>query len=116
MGRRRIYPDFAHSVAGLGSISTRREEKKVGIRSGQFTNTSSWSFFIPERNTMISSNQAQLDERIFPFQNKEMIETYQSDKATDILFEQLQMSNGSLIIRYTIATTIQGIILIRQVI
>ena len=35
---------------------------------------------------MISSNQAQFDERIFPFQNKEMTEKYQSDQATDILF------------------------------
>ena len=35
---------------------------------------------------MISSNQAQFDERIFPFRNKEMIEKYQSDQATDILF------------------------------
>ena len=32
-------------------------------------NTSSWTFFIPERNTMIPSNQAQFDERIFPFLN-----------------------------------------------
>ena len=64
---------------------------------------------------MISPNQAQFDKRIFPFQNKEMIETYQSDKATDILFEQLQMSNGSLIIRYTLAT-IQRFILILEVI
>ena len=35
---------------------------------------------------MISSNQAQFDERVFPFWNKEMIEKYQSDQATDILF------------------------------
>ena len=35
---------------------------------------------------MISSNQAQFDERIFPFRNKEMIEKYQLDQATDILF------------------------------
>ena len=35
---------------------------------------------------MISSNQAQFHERIFPFRNKEMIEKYQSDQAPDILF------------------------------
>ena len=35
---------------------------------------------------MISSNQAQFDERIFPFRNKEMMKKYQSDQATDILF------------------------------
>ena len=33
---------------------------------------------------MISSNQAQFDEIIFPFRNKEMIGKYQSDQATDI--------------------------------
>ena len=51
-------------------------------------NTSSWSFFIPKRNTMISPNQAQFDKRIFPFRNREMIEKYQSDQATDILFRK----------------------------
>ncbi len=35
---------------------------------------------------MMSSNQAQVDETVFPFWNKEMIEKYQSDQATDILF------------------------------
>ena len=36
---------------------------------------------------MMSSNQAQFDETVFPFRNKEMIEKYQSDQATDILFQ-----------------------------
>ncbi len=44
------------------------------------------TFFIPERNTMMSSNQAQFDETVFPFRNKEVIEKYQSDQSTDILF------------------------------
>ena len=35
---------------------------------------------------MMSSNQAQFDKTVFPFLNKEMIEKYQSDQATDILF------------------------------
>ena len=34
----------------------------------------------------MSSNQAQFDETEFPFRNKEMIEKYQSDQSTDILF------------------------------
>ena len=37
---------------------------------------------------MISPNQAQFDKRIFPFRNREMIEKYQSDQATDILFRK----------------------------
>ena len=72
--------------------SERREKGKHKQRAieviylGFQHNSSTWSFFIPVRNTMISSNQAQFDERIFPFQNKEMTEKYQSDQATDILF------------------------------
>ena len=34
----------------------------------------------------MSSNQAQFDDTVFPFRNKEMIEKYQSDQSTDILF------------------------------
>ena len=34
----------------------------------------------------MSSNQARFDERLFPFVNKEMIEKYQSDQATDTLY------------------------------
>jgi hypothetical protein len=36
---------------------------------------------------MMSSNQAKFDETVFPFRNKEMIEKYQSDQSTDILFQ-----------------------------
>ena len=52
------------------------------IHLGFQPNTSSYSFFIPEMNTMISSNQAWFDERIFPFRNKEMIKKYQLDPAS----------------------------------
>ena len=57
------------------------------IHIGFEPNTSAYSFFIPERNTMMSSNQAKFDETVFPFRNKEMIEKYQSDQSTDILFQ-----------------------------
>jgi hypothetical protein len=56
------------------------------IQLGFEPNTSTFSFFIPERNTLMSSNQAQFDETEFPFRNKEMIKKYQSDQSTDILF------------------------------
>ena len=36
---------------------------------------------------MMLSNQAKVDETAFPFRNKEMIEKYQSDQSTDILFQ-----------------------------
>jgi hypothetical protein len=73
-------------VQGLGSsqLGTKREGKHTpramgAIHLGFEPNTSVYSFFIPERNTMMSSNQAQFDETVFPFRNKEMIEKCQSD-------------------------------------
>jgi len=72
--------------------SERRDKGKHTARAieaihlGFEPNTSAYSFFIPERNTLMSSNQAQFDETEFPFRNKEMIEKYQSDQSTDILF------------------------------
>jgi hypothetical protein len=70
----------------------RREKGKhtpEAIPLGFDPNTSAYSFFIQERNTMImmSSNQSQFDETVFPFRNKEKIENYPSDQAIDILFQ-----------------------------
>jgi hypothetical protein len=49
-------------------------------------NTSAYSFFIPEKNTMMSSNQAKFDENLFPFRKEKVVEQYQSDQSTDILY------------------------------
>ena len=42
---------------------------------------------------MMSSNQAQYDETVFPCRNKELIEKYQSDQATDILIQTELVGN-----------------------
>ena len=56
------------------------------IHVGFEPNTSSYSFFILEKNTPISFNQSQCGETVFPFRKKKMVEQYQSDNSTDILF------------------------------
>jgi hypothetical protein len=56
------------------------------IHLGFEPNTSAYSFFIAEKNTIMSSNQAQFDETVFPFRKKKMVEQHQSDNSTDILF------------------------------
>ena len=48
-------------------------------------NSSAYLFFVSEKNTIMSSNQAQFDETVFPFRKKMMVEQYQSDNSTDIL-------------------------------
>jgi hypothetical protein len=60
-----------------------KKEGKTGNKSheqwGQSTldsnnlKTSAYSFFIPEKNTIMSSNQAQFDETVFPFRKKKII-------------------------------------------
>ena len=72
--------------------SERREKGKhtpravEAINLGFEPNTSAYTFFIPEKNTLMSSNQAQFDEGVFPFRKKKVVEQYQSDNSTDILY------------------------------
>ena len=40
-------------------------------------NTSSWCFFIPERKTLWSTNQAKFDEHSFPFSRRSMVDKFQ---------------------------------------
>jgi hypothetical protein len=40
--------------------------------------TSAYLFLILEKNTRMSSNQAQFEKTVFPIQTKEMIEEFQS--------------------------------------
>ena len=83
--------DSNYLVAGHGFISNseRRENGKHTPRPRAVTvdaiylgfepNTSSYSFFILEKNSIISSNQAQFDEGGFPFRKKQVVEQYQFD-------------------------------------
>jgi hypothetical protein len=56
------------------------------IHLGFESNTSAYSFFITEKNTLMSSNQAKFYESVFPFREKGVFEQYQSDNSTDILY------------------------------
>ncbi len=73
-----MYPDFAHSFAGHGFISTKKEQKTENIRCGQLRqstlDSSAYLFFITKKNTMMSSNKAKFDETVFQFQKKKMVE------------------------------------------
>ena len=57
------------------------------INLGFKTNTSTYCFFILETNKLMTSNQAKFDEYCFPFRNQKMVEKYQSDNSTDILYK-----------------------------
>ena len=56
------------------------------INLGFEPNTSAYTFFIPETQKLMSSNQGRFDESVFPFRKKQMVEQFKSDNATDILF------------------------------
>ena len=50
-------------------------------------NTSAWSFFIPEKQQLWTTNQAQFDEHSFPFRKTTIIDKYRMDCANDILYQ-----------------------------
>ena len=66
------------------------------INLGFAQNTSAYVLYIPEGKTLITLNQVQFNEHEFPFRKRKMVEQYLSDNSTDIFFNQLQMSNGSI--------------------
>jgi len=74
--------------------SERREKGKHTPRAleaiylGFEPNTSSWCFFIPERQTLWSTNQAKFDEYSFPFRRRSMVDKFQhSENSCDILYQ-----------------------------
>ncbi len=73
--------------------SERREKGKhtpqavEAISLGFEPNTRAYSFFIPEKNSPTTSNQAQFDEAVFPFWRKKVVKQYPSDNSTDILYQ-----------------------------
>jgi hypothetical protein len=64
---------------------TPREQEAIYL--GFEPNTSAWSFFIPERQTLWSTNQAHFDEHVFPFRKRSIVDKFQSDDSVDILFQ-----------------------------
>jgi hypothetical protein len=74
--------------------SERREKGKHTPRAldaiylGFEPNTSSWCFFIPERQTLWSNNQAKFDKHSFPFCRHSMVDKFQHCKnSCDILYQ-----------------------------
>jgi hypothetical protein len=54
------------------------------INLGFEPNTSAYYFFIPEKNNLMTSNQARFDECSFPFRKQKMVEQFQSDKIRQV--------------------------------
>ncbi len=50
-------------------------------------NTSAYCFFILEKNNLMTYNQARFDEYSFLFRQQKMVEQFQSDNSTDILYK-----------------------------
>jgi hypothetical protein len=74
--------------------SERREKGKhtprvlEALYLGFEPNTSSWCFFIPERQTLWSTNQAKSDEHSFPFRQGSMVDKFQHlENSCDILYQ-----------------------------
>ncbi len=57
------------------------------INLGFVPNTNAYVVYIPERETLMTSNQGKLDELEFPFRKKTMAEQHLSDNSTVILFK-----------------------------
>jgi hypothetical protein len=76
--------------------SDRRDKGKhtpralMAVYLGFEPNTSAWSFFIPEKNTLWSTNQAQFDEHSFPIRKTTITDNndkFRMDSATDVLYQ-----------------------------
>jgi hypothetical protein len=61
--------------------------QEAAIYLGFKPNTSAWSFFIPERQKLWSTNQAQFDEHVFPFRKRSIVDKFQRDNSVDIIFQ-----------------------------
>jgi hypothetical protein len=88
----KMFHASAHSVAGHGFTSMRKGGRRVSTpqerkKQSFEPNSSAWSFFIPERQTLWSTNQAQFDEHVFPFRNRSIVDKFQRDNSIDILFQ-----------------------------
>ena len=50
-------------------------------------NTSAWSFYVPERKKIVTTNQVKFSEHEFPFRKRRMVEKHLIDNSTDMLFQ-----------------------------
>ncbi len=49
--------------------------------------TSVWSFYVPERKKIVSTNQVKFSEHEFPFRKRRIVEKHLIDDSTDMLFQ-----------------------------
>jgi hypothetical protein len=67
-----------------GKHTPRAEE---AIYVGFAINTSAWSFYVPERKKIVTTNQVKFSEHEFPFRKRSMVEKHLIDNSTDMLFQ-----------------------------
>jgi hypothetical protein len=92
-----------------GKHTPRAEE---AIYVGFPINTSAWSFYVPERKKVVTTNQVKFSEHEFPFRKRSMVEKHLMDNSTDMLFNTPPMSNGFPIISSKSETMIRFIMTI----
>jgi hypothetical protein len=63
------------------------EAINVGFEPNILLLYSAYCFFIPEKNNSMTLNQARFDESSFPFRKQKMVEQFQFDDSTDILYK-----------------------------
>jgi hypothetical protein len=67
-----------------GKHTPRAEE---AIYVGFASNTSAWSFYVPERKKIVTTNQVKFSEHEFPFRKRRMVEKHLIDNSADMLFQ-----------------------------
>ena len=94
MVKRRMFPASERSDAEPGYTLTRSAEQKESIclaeeaiYVGFAINTSAWSFYVPERKKIVTTNLVKFSEHEFPFRKRSMVEKHLMDNSTDMLFQ-----------------------------
>ena len=90
-----MFPASERSDAEPGYTLTRSAEQKgkhtpraeEAIYVGFAINTSAWSFYVPERKKIVTTNQVKFFEHEFPFRKRSMMEKHVMDNSTDMLFQ-----------------------------
>jgi hypothetical protein len=54
---------------------------------GLTSNKSLWVFYLPEKNSLFTLNQAKFDEHVYQFRKASIIDKYLSDNSIDILYK-----------------------------
>ncbi len=79
-----IYIDPQRRAKLEGKHTPRAEE---AIYVGFAINTSAWSFYVPERQKIVTTNQVKFSEHEFPFRKRSVMEKHLMDNSIDMLFQ-----------------------------